>query len=148
MPVAIRPGGRGWSVAGQAASRARSTSSIRARRQRPDGRVDHRRERGPLPGGPPRRGPLLRLPQALRVARQGGVAAAVAPRLELAEQAPAVAPAGVPPLQEERLPGVEQPPPGVAAPLALAARRVPQVADHRAPAEAEVPGDRVTGPAL
>src|SRR3954468_6497436 len=116
-----------------------------ARRERPSLRIGHRWQAaaGPLPGRP-----LLSLAQALGIARQCGIAAAVAVALDLAEQAATVPAAGVPALQNDRLPGIEPAPAGIAATAALRERLVPQVSGDGAARETEMAADGLAGPAV
>ena len=117
-----------------------------ARRERPLLRIGHRRQAA-FPAGPPG-GPLLSLAQALGIAGQRGIAAAVAAALDLAEQAATVAAAGVPALQNDRLPRVKPAPAGIAAAAALRERLVPQVADDGAAPDTEMATDGLAGPAV
>jgi hypothetical protein len=111
-----------------------------ARRERPSLRIGHRQQAA-FPAGPPPGRPLLSLTQALGIAGQRGIAAAVAVALDLAEQAASVAAAGVPALQNDRLPAIEPAPAGIAASAALRERLMPQVAGDGAAPDTEMAGD-------
>src|SRR3954464_3973161 len=118
-----------------------------ARRERPSLWIGHRRQAA-FPAGPPSGRPLLSLAQALGIAGQRGIAAAVAVALDLAEQAATVAAAGVPALQNDRLPRVEPAPAGIAAAAALRERLVPQGAGDGAAPDAEMAADGLARPAV
>src|SRR4051812_10239955 len=80
---------------------------------------------------------LLSLAQTLGVARQRRITAAVALALDLMEQAAIVPTAGVPALQNDRLPAIEPAPAGITALPALGKCLVPRVTDD---GTARVPG--------
>src|SRR4051812_33500763 len=116
-----------------------------AGRERLSMRIGHRRQAAAasLPDSA-----LLSLAQALGIARQRGIAATVALALDLAEQAATVPTAGVPALQNDRLPAIEPAPAGIAATAALRERLVPQVSGDGAARETEMAADGLAGPAV
>jgi len=112
-----------------------------ARRQHAPGRRDQHRPG--LLGRLASQHDPLRCAQALKVARQRGVAAPVAVLLQDAEQLAAVTAATVPVLEHDVLPGIKQAVPGVGTTLALGKGLAVQVAEHGRAADAEVAGDRL-----
>src|SRR3954471_23822500 len=102
--------------------------------------IGHRRQAAARPDSA-----LLSLAQTLGVARQRRITAAVA--LDLMEQAAIVPTAGVPALQNDRLPAIEPAPAGITALPALGKCLVPQVTDDGTARETKMAGDGLAGPA-
>jgi hypothetical protein len=90
----------------------------------------------------------LGLTQALSIAGDGGITAAVAPLTELRTQLAGVTAARIPALDQVVLVGVEQTLTTISAPLPFGKGRRMEVALHRGSAQAQLPGDGRARPPL
>src|SRR4051812_9424887 len=113
-----------------------------AGRERLSVRIGHGQQAASLPDSA-----LLSLAQTLGIARQRRITAAVTLVLDLMKQPATVPTAGVPALQNDRLPAIKPAPAGITALPALGKGLVPQVADDGTARETKMAGDGLAGPA-